>query len=167
MICNKLRECINGKQDECKECVEFTDKREKVKCEERSKKYTLINTDNRKEIRKYNLDGGIVKNEIGFKACDNLLIVYDTEMVKAIFVELKGSDYKHAVEQLKKTIQYFEPQLKNCDIYARIVHTQGVPRIKNSGLQIDLERIVRKNRGNLKAKEKSFEEKISELMLKN
>ena len=103
MICNKLRECINGKQDECKECVEFTDKREKVKCEERSKKYTLINTGNRKEIRKYNLDGGIVKNEIGFKACDNLLIVYDTETVKAIFVELKGSDYKHAVEQLNKT----------------------------------------------------------------
>ncbi len=99
MICNQLENCIRDTNEACKketQCIEFTDDRKIVKCEERRKKYHLANDIDGTRIRKYKLDKGIVRNEAGFDACDNLLAVYGSGIPNLIFVELKGSDYKHA-----------------------------------------------------------------------
>lgn len=170
MICRQLENCIRDTNETCereKQCIAFTDDRPIVKCEERRKKYNLENDVDGVRVRKYTMDKGIVQNEAGFDACDNLLAVYGEEIPKLIFVELKGSDYKHAVEQLYGTIRHFIPELKKHHIYARIVHTQGIPRIGNSGIQVDLERAVRNRGGNLKAREWNLQEKLSEIDLKN
>lgn len=169
MICNQLENCIRNTNETCAketQCILFTDARPIVKCEERRKKYHLANDIDGVRVRKYKLDKGIVQNEAGFDACDNLLAVYNEEIPKLIFVELKGSDYKHALEQLYGTIRHFIPELNEHRIYARIVHTQGIPKIGNSGMQVDLERIVRSRGGNLKTNEWILTERLSEIDLK-
>lgn len=86
MVCKQLGLCIEDKNKECKrekDCIQFTDKRTCVKCEEKRKVYRLHN-DCGVKIRKYQMDGGIVKNEKGFDACDNLLIIHDMDKKKAI-----------------------------------------------------------------------------------
>lgn len=166
MVCKQLAACILDTNTPCateKECIAYTDTRSTVRCEERRKKYLLNNDLDKVRIRKYKLDKGIVKNEKGFDACDNLLAVYDGENPKLIFVELKGNDLKHAIKQIYLNIQRFGPELKKNRIYARIVHTQGIPRIGNSGSQIDLESAVRRRGGNLKMREWTLPENLSEL----
>lgn len=156
MICKQLEACIGNANEPCKkekDCIVYTDNRRTVKCEEKRKKYLLNNDLDKVRIRKYKLDKGIVKDETGFDACDNLLAIYDGSNPQLVFVELKGHDLKHAIEQVYKTIQYFGPQLKEKRIYARIVHTQGIPKIGNSGIQVDLAAAVRSRGGNLKMKE--------------
>ena len=166
MVCKQLAACIADTYTSCKrerECIEYTDSRSTVRCEEHRKKYLLKNDMQKVRIRKYRLDHGIVKDEKGFDACDNLLAVYDGENPKLIFVELKGNDLKHAIEQVYLNIQHFVPELKKNRFYARIVHTQGIPRIGNSGKQVDLEGAVRSRGGNLKMKEWTLSESLSEL----
>lgn len=166
MVCKQLAACIGDTNEPCKKekiCIDYTDDRSTVKCEEKRKRYLLNNDLEKVRIRKYKLDKGIVKNEPGFDACDNLLIIYDGTDPKLVFVELKGTDLKHAVAQVYKTIQYFGTQLKKNRIYARIVHTQGIPRIGNSGQQVDLASAVRSRGGNLKMKEWTLSEDLSEL----
>ncbi|MCI8392081.1 MAG: hypothetical protein HFI35_15750 [Roseburia sp.] len=165
MICKQLGLCIEDKNKACRtetDCIEFTDKRTSVKCEEKRKKYCL-NNDRGARIRKYHVDNGIVKNEREQWACDNLLAVYDGDQTGMIFVELKGTDFKHAVEQTYETIVRFLPELKHKKLYGRIVHTQGVPRLGNSGPIVDLERLLRKNGGNLKMHEWILNEDVSRL----
>lgn len=169
MICKQLENCIHDTNKACKrekQCIAFTDDRSIVKCEERRKKYNLENDVDGARVRKYVMDEGIVKDEAGFKPCDNLLAVYGEGIPKLIFVELKGHDYKQAVKQLYETIKYFMPEVKKHQIYARLVHTQGIPRIGNSGIQVELECAVRIRGGNLKTQEWNLPEKLSEIDLK-
>ncbi len=72
MICNKLKDCtieqfagktvskcVNGNV----KCVESSDKRSNVKCEERKKKYILENTA-KNQVISYRMDGGIIRLQI-------------------------------------------------------------------------------------------------------
>ncbi len=142
--------------------MEYTDRRSCVKCEQNRKKY-LLNNDRGMQIRKYEMDGGIVSKEPGFDACDNLLVLYEKNEIRLVFVELKGTDLKHAFEQIYHNIRHFESGLEANRCYARIVHTQGVPKIRNSSGQIQLERLVRKSGGNLKMKEWELKESVSKM----
>ena len=165
MVCKQLGLCVEDNNKTCRtetDCIEFTDNRASVKCEEKRKKYRLNNVSGVR-IRKYHMDGGIVKNERKQWACDHLLVVYDTDRPRMIFVELKGHDFKHAVEQTHKTIVKFLPDLKNRKLYGRIIHTQGVPRLGNSGPIVDLERLLRSTGGNLKMHEWTLDEDVSRL----
>lgn len=165
MICGQLNECIEDRNEMCRrerQCIQYTDTRSTVKCEEKRKKYHL-NNDCGGKIRKYQMDGQIVRNEQGFDACDHLLAVYGERETRLVFVELKGKDFKHAVEQTYHTVKYFSTFLEKKKLYARIVHVEGVPRIGNSGPMVDLERLLRKNGGNLKKHEWCLPEKVSDL----
>lgn len=163
MICRQLQRCMEDEIQSCKReesCIEYSDKRSTVSCEEKKKKYHL-NNDLGVKIRKYKMDGGIVNGEQGVKICDNLLVAYGKNCKSVIFVELKGKALKHAVKQVSRGIKEFASDMKNCKVYARIVHTQGVPRIQNSGDFVDLHRAVRSRGGNLKLDEWILKEDLS------
>lgn len=69
---------------------------------EQGKKYTLDISGN-KESAAFDVDGYIVKK--GSK-CDKLVLVKHSEYNwTEIFVELKGKDVKHAIEQLRETLK--------------------------------------------------------------
>ncbi len=69
MICNNLKECINEQLSgvhlgECDNknkntCIESSNSRSAVKCEEHSKKYVYENS-KRNHVILYNMDGGII-----------------------------------------------------------------------------------------------------------
>lgn len=68
MICRKLEECIHGELksnslEKCVNnkinCIESSDRRSAVKCEENKKRYVLENT-KKNHVILYKMDGGIM-----------------------------------------------------------------------------------------------------------
>ena len=91
MICTKLELCVSeelagGKFANCDndgaQCIEVSDSRSLIKCEENKKKYTLENTLKNRVIS-YKMDGGIIVMDAsvpeGTNKCDYLYVVNDTE----------------------------------------------------------------------------------------
>ena len=70
----------------------------KIKLEEQSSKLIFLNKEN-KMIRKIRIDGCLITSGI---RCDYLVI---PESGVEHYVELKGTDVKHAINQIKTTIQ--------------------------------------------------------------
>lgn len=165
MICEQVKDCIEDKVKKCRredDCICHTDNRASVVCREKGKRYHLIN-DTGMKIRKYTLDGGIVRDEQGVTACDNLLVAYGEDTRRLIFAELKGHEFTKAVEQVKNDIQRFTLPDKKSRVYARIVHTQGAPRIRNVESVRRLEELVRGRGGNFKMHERTLEERLSDI----
>ena len=65
-------------------------------CEEHNKKYIAHNPNRKFNVRKYQLDGNLIKN----KTCCDYLVLDDSN-TKAYYVELKGQDIQKALEQLE------------------------------------------------------------------
>ncbi len=66
------------------------------------------------------------------------------------FVELKGTDFHHAFDQIYNTIQLMKHHIKNYHVYGRIVCTRiKIPNHKSTH-QIRLERELKKLKGNLR-----------------
>lgn len=88
---------------------------------EKGKKYTLEVLDNKASVS-YQVDGNIIKEG---EKCDKLILVkYNKDEWAEIFIELKGVDVSHAIDQLLTTLkkQIFKHP-SNKDIRARIVAT--------------------------------------------
>lgn len=88
---------------------------------ENGKKYTLEVLDNKASVS-YQVDGNIIKEG---EKCDKLILVkYCDDEWAEIFIELKGVDVPHAIDQLFTTLkkQIFRHP-SNKDIRARIVAT--------------------------------------------
>lgn len=88
---------------------------------ENGKRYTLDVSDNKASVS-YQVDGNIIKEG---EKCDKLILVkYSDDEWAEIFLELKGVDVPHAIDQLLKTLkkQIFRHP-SNKDIRARIVAT--------------------------------------------
>lgn len=108
--------------------------RAKVSVSENGKRY-LLATNGKEESVVYDVDGHIVKE--GLK-CDKLVLVKRTakdvkpEQWTEVFVELKGVDANHAIDQLRQTLKkaiFKHPS--NDDIRARIV-AQSFPSNKSN-----------------------------------
>ena len=108
--------------------------RAKVSVSENGKRYHL-KTNGQEESAVFGVDGYIVKE--GAK-CDKLVLVKQpngnapSEQWTEIFVELKGVDTSHAIEQLRQTLSksiFSHPS--NNDIRARIV-AQSFPSNKSN-----------------------------------
>ena len=165
MICDNLYECCENKQFICKNkinCIEYRDSRDQAVCTEKGKRYNLIN-DKKFEIALFHMDGGIVCCEENEPKCDYLYIVYDQQCPTAIFVELKGKDIRHAINQLKKSIDRYGLGLKK-RICARIV-CNSVPRLYNDPLvkNFKKELMKRYKNGTLVIFEKSKDENYSNI----
>lgn len=108
--------------------------RAKVSVSEKGKRY-LMATSGKEESVVYAVDGNIVKD--GLK-CDKLVLVKRSskcvkpEQWTEVFVELKGVDTNHAIDQLRQTLKktiFKHPS--NDDIRARIV-AQSFPSNKSN-----------------------------------
>ena len=86
--------------------------------QENGRKY-IIDNKSKKEIVKYKIDGGLLTDQNVLK-CD---YGFYTENNFLFLVELKGSDYSHAIEQIINTIYLLieKPQIKVSKINARII----------------------------------------------
>lgn len=98
-------------------------KRKAVAFGEKGKRYSVEVSEGSTMV--YAIDGYVIKDGI---RCDKLLIALNDQKGMAVFVELKGSDIMHAVEQLEKTINnpLFSPypMIKD-NTRARIVSAGG------------------------------------------
>ena len=177
MICNQVQACAAGEvagkpQAKCanhnrKECIVSSDKRSRVKCEERTKKYLLENT-MRNHVISYKMDGGIIRMDRsvpeGTCKCDDLFLVHGAES-HAVLVELKGINVAHALKQLQGTLTLFQNFLgKFSHVHGRIVVTSSTPDLKASPDYVNLARMLRqKFHGNLKIAERQMGERDVDL----
>jgi len=172
MICNKLKDCTKEQfagravlkcANSNVKCVESSDMRSKVKCEERKKKYILENT-MKNHVVSYRMDGGIIRLDKSVPEdickCDYLILVHGKEDV-AILVELKGVNVAHALKQIQGTLMLFKDYFTEFShVYGRVVVTSAAPNLKATPDYVNLIKMLRKTfKGNLKIVEKQFQER--------
>lgn len=155
MDCSRFGLCIdslsanNQKLVNCSEteCLKSYDARKSVVVEENKKKYELINSKFDK-IANFHIDGGMLSTNSTVR-CDNLLVDIDSQV--AIFVELKGTDLRHALEQVYATVMLLSQDLAQYQTYARIVTSSktNVPNIKACPQYVRLNKKIREKRGNI------------------
>lgn len=130
MPCSSFCECSTNQESRCQlsctDCLEYKGKQRNITCSENGKRYNLQN--NNYTVAKYHVDGGLIRsNRI---KCDYLLICYGNNKNKAIFIELKGHDNRHAFDQLRESINSLNnvlSRLPNIRIYARLVNSKTAP----------------------------------------
>ena len=163
MECNRkvcFRELINKNpvmSSSCnRDCLISFDNRKNISISENRKKY-LLHNDLSNYIAVFHVDGAMVRDNDKIK-CDNLLI--DATGMKAIFVELKGTDLAHALQQINQTIDMMRDDIPNCTKYARIVTSNrtNVPNIRANPEYIKLYK-----KANVKVSANKIEEKIRSL----
>lgn len=177
MICNRLKECVEEcfagcAPSECvnrkSDCIQSCDKRSQVTCIEKNKRYTYLNTRG-VDVVNYHMDGGVIKQDRavpqGTVKCDHVIVVRD-ERPTAIFVELKGTDVIHALEQIRATIQRECALVNVCaKIYARIVMMSSAPKIQTTREYMELYKLIlRSGGGNIKLGTLRLEERDTELI---
>lgn len=164
MICDKLYDCCLDEKHACvykNDCIVYRDSRTNAVCEEKGKRYNLVN-DRGNVVTLFHVDGGMIFGEPDMKKCDFLYVVYDLENPTAIFVELKGKDIYQAVRQIKETVDQYGPVLQR-RVCARIV-CNAVPRLYNDPNIGNLRKeLMKRYSGTLHIFEKNKDEKYSEL----
>ncbi|MCM1259021.1 MAG: hypothetical protein NC307_14380 [Roseburia sp.] len=91
-------------------------KRQKIIVSKENGREHRANNKGEDDVRKYKLDGDLVKNE---KCCD-YLVLNDTKK-NAYFIELKGRNVSDAVEQLEAGKKKVELELEGYKMFFRIV----------------------------------------------
>ena len=80
-------------------CIQPT-KDSKIKFEENKRKIIFLNPD-RKDYKRVQVDGCAIDDKVTLR-CDKLLVSADEHEER--YVELKGTDVMHAIDQLESTI---------------------------------------------------------------
>jgi len=90
--------------------------------------------------------------------CDYLLL--NCERKQSYFIELKGSDINHAIQQIDRSIDMLKNNLPDFAFFARIVLSKTPPtNVKNTKLAT-LEKKVKLLKGNLIKATRLYEEVI-------
>lgn len=136
--------------DDDKSCAVFRDKKQ-------PRVYRAHNPA-RKIIKGYKVDGGIITSSL-LEKCDYALY---TEDDKIYLIELKGGDYKHAIEQISSSVDIL---IKNVGVTAKEVNGRVVlSKCKTPSLWAnDEKKLIAKLRrlgGNLDKKVRLLEENI-------
>lgn len=165
MICENLHECCANELYACTnkdKCIVYRDSRPQAVCEEKKKRYNLVN-DRNHEIALFHMDGGIICCEENVQKCDYLYVIYDKDSPTAIFVELKGKDISHAIKQLKASIDKYGTKLKR-RICARVI-CSSVPRLHNDPVvkKFKKELMNQYKKGTLSIFENNKDEKYSDI----
>jgi hypothetical protein len=126
------------------ECLVFSDNRKIAVIEEKKRKY-IGNNGATKLLECWHIDDCIIKEG---QRCDFLLLNLDT--LTAYFIELKGSDLIHAIEQIDVTLDKLLTSIPQyTSINGRIVLSKvNTPDLKNSKL-IKLQKRLKKLGGTL------------------
>ena len=105
------------------------------------------------------VDGCLIKGS-NTEKCDFLMLACDENEKDAYFIELKGKNFLHGIDQLINSIRILENKIKGFSVNARIVVTKvHAPDLNNSRL-IRLKRLLKQKSGDFKKAEKNLEEKI-------
>lgn len=139
-----------------KECEEYTDNRSTISVEENKRKY-LAHNKAKSEVCLIRVDDCLIKEGV---KCDFLLLNCDQK--KSYFIELKGKDILHAIEQIDRTISLLYEKIDSYSysVNARIVLTKVYPPDLRSNEYKKLERKLKKMKGNLVKHEITLEENI-------
>ncbi len=138
--------------------IVFADNRAKAVVIENKRRYCGNNIDT-KQLYMHKVDGGLISDTTKSK-CDFLLLSYSKSEDSAYFIELKGTDFVHAVEQILSTYQELKSQLVDFKLNGRVVVTKiHAPDLSNSKLD-RLKRILKQHNGTFNKAEKNFEENI-------
>lgn len=101
---------------------------QKIITSSENKKTHKLYNDNLNEIYQFKVDGDIVTDDS--IRCD--YIVENATNKILYIIELKGSDLKHAVEQIEATINRFSTSIRNYCLYPRIVCKSNTHKIEDS-----------------------------------
>jgi len=107
-------------------------------------------------LSKYRVDGGLIADD-GAK-CDYLLL--NCEEKQSYFIELKGSDIIHAVEQVDRSIDLLKGRLSDFSVFARIVLTRVNTHDLNHLKLKSLEKKVKALKGDLKKQSRLLEDVV-------
>lgn len=113
MICKNVKKCCEKPcyvHAHCNECRIESDS-SNIVCQERKRRYNLKNSSGY-NIVKFHMDGGVIIDEPSMPKCDYMLYVKDDRCPMVRFVELKGKDIHHAVEQIYSTLKFFRQDFK-------------------------------------------------------
>lgn len=140
-------------------CVKYHDARKTCTVSEKGKTYTLLNESGFK-VKLVAVDKCIIREE-GNKSCDFLLNIDEKQVKRAIFIELKGGDLAHALQQVYDSLIYLKDEFKSHQFDARIVGTRDVPGYINIPTYKRLDKVLRSTGGTLKrATNKMYTETI-------
>jgi hypothetical protein len=142
-------------------CILSSDNRSKIVVAENKRRYCGINPLNKK-LDLLQVDGCLIPDNDKVK-CDFLLLACnekDKSDKNAYFIELKGTDFLHGIDQLENSIKILSHELNDFSLNARIVVTKIYsPDLRNSKM-IRLERFLKQRKGNFIRSEKNLEETI-------
>jgi len=138
-----------------KKCEIFSDNRKIINVEENKRKYIAQNQ-SENNVCLAHIDSCLINDE-GVK-CDFLLLNWNKK--KCYFIELKGADLIHAIEQIDRSIDLLLPNITDFDVNARIVLTKVyAPDLKSNKFK-RLELKLKKLNGDIIKKEKVLNEEI-------
>lgn len=80
-------------------------------------------------VQAFKVDGGLIQDGV---KCDYILL--NNCLFEAFFVELKGSDIRHAKEQLETTARKLAGNLKNYSKFYRVVYRTGTHDLKDAAI---------------------------------
>lgn len=160
MICDKiiLTPCVSVNCNRHSVCIMSHDNRGRIVCKENKKAYILVN-DKKILITNFHMDGGII-DDSNQKKCDYLIYIPSTK--KIILIELKGAQFSNAIAQILATLDIYNDNLKDCQVFARIIG-QGVPNIRNASNYIMLEKQIQRRGGNVVSKTNTYIEQESKM----
>lgn len=101
-------------------------------CAEKNCTYIVENPGS-KCVRQFKVDGGVFPENSSQIRCD-WLFLNDTNQA-AYYVELKGTDIFHAIEQIEKTEQEIQPSIREYVVYRRIVYHSHSHRVTDQRVQ--------------------------------
>lgn len=138
-------------------CILFSGRRRQAVVVEKKKRYCGINNNN-KSVHMLRVDDCLITGEND--RCDFLLLVCNNEQKQAYFIELKGTDFLHGIDQLINSISILGYKINDFVINARIVVTNiYAPDLNNSRL-IRLKMLLKQSGGDFKKSEINLEENI-------
>ena len=106
-----------------------SERKKVIVSEENHRKHVANNVDG-DTVLQFRIDGGIIPRSSAVLRCDYL--VMNTVKNKAYPIELKGTDVKHAVEQIRSTLSYLGGELSAFEILPRIIYTSNTHGVRDS-----------------------------------
>jgi hypothetical protein len=127
-----------------------------LRAQENKSKYVLKNP-NRIEVCKIQVDDCVINSNDESK-CDFLFLACETD--KAFFVELKGRDLTHAIDQIDHSIDVLISQLENFAINARVVLSKAQTPDLRTSKYVKFKSKIKRLGGTFEHKNKVMEESL-------
>jgi len=124
-------------KDRFNRCSTLIDKKVDSRSE-RGKRFILKNESNRK-VKYVQVDGCLLANEQ--KKCDFLYEIAssDSESIETVFfVELKGTDFSHGIEQLENTVKVLKEWYRNIANKRAFLVGRGIPSFETKVQKVAL-----------------------------